>query len=265
MSANRATSATNTTGATVGDRVAIVAGGASGLGEAVAVALAGRGDRVLVADIDGEAAARVAKTIGDRADAHEVDIRVDADIARLVDAARAAGGLHTLVLSAAVETRASIVDCTDDDWQRVIDTNLKGPFLCMRRAIPLMVESGGGGVVALGSVLGSIVAPQYAAYCASKTALVNLCKQAAIEHAPDGVRVNVVSPSACEAGLFMEVTSMAPDPDAVRRMVASNTPMKRLGTASDVVDAVLFLTSDRSSYISGAVIPLDGGMAARRS
>jgi NAD(P)-dependent dehydrogenase (short-subunit alcohol dehydrogenase family) len=246
-------------------RVAIVAGGASGLGEAIAHGLAERGDRVLVADLDGEGASRVAKAIGDQAEAHEVDIRVDADVARLVDAARAAGGLHSLVLSAAVETRASIVDCTDEDWQRVLDTNLKGPFLCMRRGIPLMVESGGGGVVALGSVLGSIVAPQYSAYCASKTALVNLCKQAAIEHAPDGVRVNVVSPSACEAGLFMQVTSMAPDPEAVRRMVAANTPMKRLGTATDVVNAVLFLTSEQSSYISGSVLPLDGGMAARRS
>ena len=247
------------------ERVAIVAGGASGLGEAVAYGLAERGDHVLVADIDGEGARRVAKAIGERAQAHEVDIRVDADVERLVEAAGAAGGLHSLVLSAAVETRASVVDCTDDDWQRVIDTNLKGPFLCMRRAIALMVRSGGGGVVALGSVLGSIVAPQYAAYCASKTALVNLCKQAAIEHAPDGVRVNVVSPSACEAGLFMQVTAMAPDPDAVRRMVAGNTPMKRLGTAADVVNAVVFLTSEQSSYISGAVIPLDGGMAARRS
>jgi NAD(P)-dependent dehydrogenase (short-subunit alcohol dehydrogenase family) len=246
-------------------QVAIVAGGASGLGEAIAHGLAERGDNVLVADIDGEGAARVAKAIGDRAEAHEVDVRMDADVARVVDAAKGAGGLHSLVLSAAVETRASVVDCTDDDWQRVIDTNVKGPFLCLRRAIPLMVESGGGGVVALGSVLGSIVAPQYAAYCASKTALVNLCKQAAIEHAPDGVRVNVVSPSACEAGLFMQVTSMAPDPEAVRKMVAGNTPMKRLGTAADVVNAVLFLTSDQSSYISGAVIPLDGGMAARRS
>ncbi|MCU1460082.1 MAG: short-chain dehydrogenase [Acidimicrobiales bacterium] len=247
------------------EQVAIVAGGASGLGEAIAHGLAARGDRVLVADIDGEGAARVAKSIGDTAEAHEADIRVDRDVERLIAAAADAGGLHSLVLSAAVETRASIVDCTDDDWQRVVDTNLKGAFLCLRRGIPLMVASGGGGVVALGSVLGSIVAPQYAAYCASKTALVNLCKQAAIEHAPDGVRVNVVSPSACEAGLFMQVTSMAPDPDAVRRMVASNTPMKRLGTAADVVNAVLFLTSEQSSYISGAVIPLDGGMAARRS
>src|SRR5205823_13962647 len=137
----------------------------------------------------------------------------------------------------------SVVDCTDDDWQRVIDTNLKGPFLCMRRAIPLMVRSGGGGVVALGSVLGSIVAPQYAAYCASKTALVNLCKQAAIEHAPDGVRVNVVSPSATDTGLFMQMASRAPDPQKIIDMVTRGSPMRRLGTAAEVADTVAFLCS----------------------
>ena len=146
----------------------------------------------------------------------------------------------------------------------MIDTNLKGPFLCMKHAIPAMVRGGRGSVVLMGSVLGSIGAPGYAAYCASKGALVNLAKQAAIEHAPDAVRVNVVSPSATDTGLFIQVASQAPDPDAIIEMVASRNPMKRLGTAAEVCDAVAFLASDRSTYISGMVIPLDGGMAARR-
>ena len=98
------------------------------------------------------------------------------------------------MLSRAVETRAPIVDCTDDDWRTVIDTNLKGPFLCLATRCRRMVAAGGGSVVALGSTLGMIVAPQYPAYCASKFGLTNLCKQVAIEHAPDGIRVNVVVP-----------------------------------------------------------------------
>ena len=117
----------------------------------------------------------------------------------------------------------------------------------------------------LGSVLGSIGAPGYAAYCASKGALVNLAKQAAIEHAPDGVRVNVVSPSATDTGLFMQVAAQAPDPDAIIEMVASRNPMGRLGTAAEVCDTVAFLASDQSTYISGTVLALDGAMAARRS
>jgi len=146
----------------------------------------------------------------------------------------------------------------------VLDVNLKGPFLCMRAAIPHMVDAGGGSVVALGSTLGLIVAPGHPAYCASKGALVNLCKQAAIEHAPDGVRVNMLAPSATDTGLFMKFSAQAPDPDALRAQIAANVPMRRLGTGDEVCDAVVFLASEHSSYLSGAVIPLDGALAARR-
>jgi NAD(P)-dependent dehydrogenase (short-subunit alcohol dehydrogenase family) len=116
----------------------------------------------------------------------------------------------------------------------------------------------------MGSVLGSIGSPQYAAYCTSKGALVNLAKQAAIEHAPDQVRVNVVSPSACDTGLFAEMASRAPDPDAIKHMVASRTPMQRLGTADDIARIALFLASNGSAYTSGAVVPCDGGLSAYR-
>src|SRR5213078_56961 len=104
-----------------------------------------------------------------------------------------------------------LIETDDADWQRVVDVNLKGPFLCMKHAIAVMAANGGGSVVALGSILGAMGADQYSAYCASKGALVNLCKQAAIEHARERVRVNVLAPSACEAGLFMEVTAAAAD------------------------------------------------------
>jgi NAD(P)-dependent dehydrogenase (short-subunit alcohol dehydrogenase family) len=163
-----------------------------------------------------------------------------------------------------VETRSPIVDCTDEDWQRVIDINLKGPFLCMRHAVPHMVAAGGGSIVAMGSTLGSIVAPHFPAYCASKFGLTNLCKQVAIEHAPDGVRVNVLSLGPTDTGLFVRLTDMAPDPEAVRAGVAANLPMKRLGRASEVCAAVAFLLSDGAAWTSGAVLPLDGGLAARR-
>jgi NAD(P)-dependent dehydrogenase (short-subunit alcohol dehydrogenase family) len=175
------------------------------------------------------------------------------------------GRVDLLVCSAAVETRASAVDTTDEMWRHVLDVNLKGPFLCMKYGIPPMIASGGGSVILLGSILGAIGSPGYAAYCASKGALVNLAKQAAIEHAPDNIRVNVVSPSACETGLFLEMVSQAPDPESIKRMVADRTPMGRLGTEADVVDTIMFLIGEGASYISGTTIPLDGGMASRRS
>jgi NAD(P)-dependent dehydrogenase (short-subunit alcohol dehydrogenase family) len=118
--------------------------------------------------------------------------------------------------------------------------------------------------VALGSTLGHIGSPGYAAYCASKGALVNLCKQAAIEHAPDQIRVNVVSPSATEVGLFAQVAASMPDPERFKAQIAARVPMARLGRAEDVSQTVLWLLSPAAAYISGTVVPVDGGLAARR-
>lgn len=241
--------------------VAIVTGGGSGLGAAICARLAGD-HQVVVADIDGDAASRVAREVGGHAVA--ADVRNPADVAAMVGAAAALGPLKVLVLSAAVETRASILDTSDEVWREVLDTNLKGPFLCMRAAVPHLIEAGGGSIVALGSTLGQIVTAGYPVYCASKFALTNLCKQVAIEHAADGVRVNVVAPSACSTGLFARMAEATGDPAGIERMVTSNVPMGRLGSASEVCDAVAFLASDASSYTSGAVLPLDGGLAARR-
>jgi NAD(P)-dependent dehydrogenase (short-subunit alcohol dehydrogenase family) len=250
-------------------QLAVVTGGGSGLGAATARRLAAEGAHVVVADIDDERAERAAAAItddGNDAESSIVDVAHEGEVAAMFEAiAEQHGRLDLLVCSAAVETRASVVDTTDEMWRHVLDVNLKGPFLCMKYGIPSMMASGGGSVVLLGSILGAIGSPGYAAYCTSKGALVNLAKQAAVEHAPDGIRVNVVSPSACETGLFLEMVSQASDPEAVKRMVAERTPMGRLGTEADVVDTIMFLVGDGASYISGTTIPLDGGMASRRS
>ncbi len=243
--------------------LAVVTGGASGLGAAICERLADDGFHVLVADLDGDAADAVAESIDGTA--VQVDVRDDEEVAAMVAEATSVGPLKALVLSAAVETRAPLLETTDEAWREVIDTNLKGPFLCLRHAVPAMVEAGGGAVIALGSTLGQIVSAQYPAYCASKFGLTNLCKQVAIEHAPDGIRVNVVASAATEVGLFARVAEATGDPEGIKAFVAGNVPMGRLGTAEDVTELVSFLASDRSTYLSGAVIPLDGGLAARRS
>jgi NAD(P)-dependent dehydrogenase (short-subunit alcohol dehydrogenase family) len=246
---------------------ALVTGGAAGLGEAIAHRLAADGAAVAVADVDAAGAARVAAAIteeGGRAVAATCDVTRTADVEAAVRAASELAPLRTLVLSAAIESRQSVLECSDEDWQAVLDIDLKGPFLCMRAAIPVIAANGGGSVVAMGSTLGLIVAPGHPAYCAAKGALVNLCKQAAIEHAGDGVRVNVVAPSATDTGLFIRFSEMAPDPEGMRRRIAELNPMHRLGTAREVCDAVAFLASDASTYTSGCVIPIDGALAARR-
>jgi NAD(P)-dependent dehydrogenase (short-subunit alcohol dehydrogenase family) len=243
-------------------RVAIVTGGGSGLGEAICERLSDDGSLVVVADLDLDVAAGVAGRISGVG--LQVDVRDDDSVRAMVDHAAEYGSITALVLSAAVETRAPILETTDEAWREVVDTNLKGPFLCLRHVVPKMVDAGGGSVVALGSTLGMIVAPQYPAYCASKFGLTNLCKQVSIEHAPDQIRVNVVAPAATEVGLFARVAEATGDPDGIKAFVAGNVPMGRLGKADDVTDLVAYLVSDKSTYLSGAVIPLDGGLAARR-
>jgi NAD(P)-dependent dehydrogenase (short-subunit alcohol dehydrogenase family) len=243
-------------------RVAVVTGGASGLGEAIGEQLSDDGFFVVVADLDADGAALVAGRISGVAVG--VDVRDDTSVAAMVDRAADVGPIEALILSAAVETRAPLLETTDEAWREVIDTNLKGPFLCLRHVVPRMVEAGGGSVIALGSTLGLIVAPSYPAYSASKFALTNLCKQVAIEHAPDGIRVNVVAPAATEVGLFARVAEATGDPEGIKAFVAGNVPMGRLGTAAAVTALVADLADDKSSTLRGAVIPRDGGRAARR-
>lgn len=248
-------------------RVALITGGASGLGEAIAHRFAHEGATVVIGDVDAAGAQAVADAIvarGHNALAVVGDVTRTEDVESMVDAAASIGSLRALVLSAAVESFTPLIDLTDEEWQDILDVDLKGPFLAMRAGIPHLVANGGGSVIALGSTLGLIVAPGHPAYCAAKGALVNLCKQAAIEHAADGVRVNVLAPSATDTGLFMKFSEQAPDPEGLRARVADANPMKRLGTGDEVCDAAVFLASDQSTYLSGTVIPLDGGMAARR-
>jgi len=249
-------------------QVAIVTGGASGLGEAIAARLARNAMMVIVADVQERVGQQVAdnlKAAGLRAEAETCDVTQEGEVAALVESVvERHGALHHLVCSAAIETRAALTETSDEDWQRILDVNLKGPWLCMKHAIPAIAVAGGGAVVLLGSILGAIGQPGYAAYCASKGALVNLAKQAAIEHAADAVRVNVVSPSATDTGLFIQMANASDNPDAIIDMVTRNNPMRRLGTAAEVGDTVAFLCSPGAAYISGAVIPLDGAMAARR-
>src|SRR6476646_2943469 len=142
------------------DRVAIVMGGASGLGEAISHRFAVEGAAVVVADIDGTGAERVAMEIraaGNAAASAPCDVRNRADVEATVEVAKVMGRLGVLVLSAAIESFTPVADLRDDEWQRVLGVNLTGPFLCMRAAIPVMVANGGGSVIALGSTLGLIV------------------------------------------------------------------------------------------------------------
>lgn len=240
-------------------KVAVVTGGGSGLGAAVALRLAREGARVVLADVDEPAARDVADEIGANATIVPTDVTRPADVRAMVETAEGLGGLHVLVLSAAIETRAPLQETSDEAWQQVLDVNLKGPFLCMRAGIPAMIRSGGGAVIALGSTLGAIGQPGYAAYCASKGALLALVRQAAIDYGPD-IRINVLCPGPVDTPLIWDSASAFPDPSRAVSDVAQKTLLKRLGSPEDIARAALFLASDESGWITGTSITIDGGI-----
>ena len=210
-------------------RVVVVTGGASGVGEAIANRFASDGDLVVVADVDELRGRQVADNLtaaGLPAESETVDVTSEGEVAAMFDAiAERHGRLDALVCSAAVTNRASVVDCTDDDWQHVLDVNLKGPFLCCKHGIPAIAGSGGGAVVLLGSAFDATGLSGHPAYTASKHALVSLANQAATEHRAEGVRVNVVSPP-IDASRFPQLAT-----------------------------TVALLCSSGAAFVSGALIP----------
>jgi NAD(P)-dependent dehydrogenase (short-subunit alcohol dehydrogenase family) len=173
------------------------------------------------------------------------------------------GLLDILYNNAAVQMSGRLVDCTEDDWDVTIATNLSAIFWACRAALPHMLGREGGSIINTASTLGLIGSEGYAAYGAAKAGLVALTRQIAVDDGPM-VRANVIAPGSIDTPRFRKVTAALDDPVEFLRMLMANVPARRLGTAGDVAEIALFLASDRAGYTSGAVIPCDGGLAAVR-
>jgi NAD(P)-dependent dehydrogenase (short-subunit alcohol dehydrogenase family) len=240
-------------------QVALVTGGGSGIGEACAKTLAERGAKVLVADLHADAAERVAAEIGGAALAHTVDVS-DPEACRLmVDAAvEAFGGLHVAVNNAGIGGEQNPVGSYSvEGWRTVQSVNLDGVFYCMRAELPVMIAAGGGSIINMSSILGSVGFASAGAYVAAKHGVVGLTRAAALDHAADGVRVNAVGPG------FIDTPLLAAAPAEVIAGVASLHPLGRLGTSQEVAELVAFLASARASNTTGAYYTTDGGYTAR--
>ncbi len=243
---------------TLEGRAALVTGGATGIGRVIAQSLAREGCRVAVNYIGSpqaaEATVRELRDLGVEALALEADVRRAGDVQSMIDAAaRTFGRLDVLVNNAAVQSDGAFLDVKEEDWDRVIDTNLKGTFLCTQAAARHMIGSGGS-IVNIGSGSNYVPFPTLVAYTASKGGIEMLTKVASLSLAPHQIRVNCVAPGAI---LVERTKHELPD---YAGQFARITPMGRVGLPEDVAGAVVFLASDASRFITGQTIGVDGGL-----
>jgi NAD(P)-dependent dehydrogenase (short-subunit alcohol dehydrogenase family) len=172
------------------------------------------------------------------------------------------GQLDVVVNNAGALHVATAADTSEDDWDRLMAINLKGPFLVSRAAVHQMHGTGGGSIVNIGSVLGLVAMPKRAAYAASKGGLLMLTKAMAIDHAAESIRVNCICPAIVETELVAGLFAGQPDPQAARRAREQTIPLGRFGQPVDVAQLAVYLASDESAWITGAAIPVDGGLTA---
>lgn len=257
--------------AQVSGKVAIVTGGASGIGEACAVTLAREGASVLITDIDDTLGKGVVDRItkaGGKAHYLRHDVRDEAGWPGIVaDAEKRYGRLDIMVANAGIGIMSPIATMTLADWQRQQAINLDGVFLSIKHSIPAMKRVGGGSIVLMSSVAGLRGAPGLAAYSATKGGVRLLAKSVALEHAADSIRCNSVHPGIIATPIWEKIPTGAEGnrrnaPIDPRERAAATVPLPRVGEAQDIANGVLFLCTDAGNYITGQELVIDGGMTA---
>ncbi len=239
-------------------KVAVITGASRGIGKSIALALAAQGATIVAMDMDQAATDAVVaelKAAGTTALAVVGNVTVTADVERMIEAAvEAFGRVDILVNNAGITRDGLIMRMKDEDWDAVLSVNLKGAFLCSRAAFKVMSKQRYGRIINIASVVGQMGNAGQANYCASKAGLMGLTKSNAREMAKRNVTVNAVAPG------FIATAMTDALPEKVREELAAQIPLERLGSADDIANAVTFLASEASAYITGHVLSVNGGM-----
>jgi NAD(P)-dependent dehydrogenase (short-subunit alcohol dehydrogenase family) len=250
-------------------KAAVVTGAGSGIGRATALLFAEEGAAVAVADRREEAAREVAEEIleaGGKAVAIQVDVSMAGEVNRMVETTVGElGALHVLYNNAGTNSAGDVAHETEEGWDRCLDVNAKGTFLCSKFAVPEIEAAGGGSIINQGSVAALVGVRNFAAYCAAKGAVVALTRAMAIDLAPRRIRVNCICPGTLLTPLMEPLLRARGEGDLERGVAftAQKYPLGRLGTPEDVARVALFLASDDSAWVTGSVYTVDGGMTAQ--
>lgn len=240
------------------------------MGRAVALLFAAEGSRVVVADVDAQGAEETIALAGGRQMRFvQTDVSDERQVANLVESTVAEmGGLDILVNSAGITAPLGVERCdllTREGWQRTLDSNLTGTWLCIKYAAPVMMQRGGGAIVNFASVAGVRAFPGIAPYCAAKAGILMLTHCAALEYVSYGIRVNAVCPGTIDTPMIDRLIASLEArgiPDARQSIHTGSSPMKRLGTAEEVARTVLFLAGEEASFVTGTEVFVDGGALA---
>jgi NAD(P)-dependent dehydrogenase (short-subunit alcohol dehydrogenase family) len=248
-------------------RAAIITGAAAGIGRAGALLFAEEGAKIAIGDIDvrgGEGVVREINERGGEAIFVRTDVTVASEAKNLVETAVGKfGRLDILYNNAGIVRLGGVEDIAEEEWDLVMDVNLKSVFLCSKYAIPHMKRGGGGSIINAGSTVSFVGSPQSAPYCASKGGLLILTKQMAIDCAPFNIRVNAICPGVTDTAFAAQVLASTPDPVAARRKSEQARPLGRFAKPEEVARAALFLASDDSILAMGSALVIDGGYTAQ--
>ena len=242
----------------------IVTGGSSGIGKATVKRFIAEGAEVLIADIDIKESKKLAEEIGDGVHFIKCDVRLENDIISVSKKAYSIWKkVDVLVNNAGSELNQSYDKMTEQEWDKVLDTDLKGPWLMCKHIVPMMVEIGSGSVINISSLNGLVGFPLSTAYGSAKGGLVVFTRDMAIELASTGVRINCVCPGVIQTGMMERWTDLMPNKAEAQEMLRNTMPIGRMGTVDEVAGAIFFFASDDSSLCQGSVLSVDGGFTAQ--